>query len=264
MKQTILFISLMLFTLTVFSQNERKFIRQGNDIYEEAVKDTTRIDTAKFSKAETEYRKALNKKPGNEKWEFNLADALYKQMRFEEAEQKFAELDDKLESPEEKARALHNLGNSQLMQEKIDESIESYKEALRKNPNDIETKYNLAYAQNLKKKQEQQQQQQQQNQDQNKDQNKDQEQNQDQQNKDQNEDNKDQQNQDQQQQQQNQDQQNKDQQQQQQQQQQPNKISKQDAEQLLQALQNDERDIQEKVKKAKAVKAKKTNVEKEW
>ena len=262
MKQTFLFISLMLFTLTVFSQNERKFIRQGNDIYEEALKDTTRIDTAKFSRAETEYRKALNKKPGNEQWEFNLADALYKQMRFEEAEQKFAELDDKLESPEEKARALHNLGNSQLMQEKIDESIESYKEALRKNPNDIETKYNLAYAQNLKKKQEQQQQQQQ-NQDQNKDQNKDQEQNQDQQNKDQNQDNNDQQNQDQQQQQQNKDQQNKDQ-QQQQQQQQPNKISKQDAEQLLQALQNDERDIQEKVKKAKAVKAKKTNVEKEW
>jgi len=261
MKQTILFISLMLFTMTVFSQNERKFIRQGNDIYEEAVKDTTRIDTSKFSRAETEYRKALNKKPGNEQWEFNLADALYKQMRFEEAEQKFNELNDKLESPEEKARALHNRGNSQLMQEKIDESIESYKEALRKNPNDIETKYNLAYAQNLKKKQEQQQQQQQ-NQDQNKDQNKDQEQNQDQQNKDQNQDNKDQQEQDQQQQQQNQDQQNKD--QQQQQQQQPNKISKQDAEQLLQALQNDERDIQEKVKKAKAVKAKKTNVEKEW
>lgn len=262
MKKIILIISVMLITMNVFSQNERKFVRKGNDIYQNAVQDTTRIDTSKFSAAETEYRKALNKKPGNEKWEFNLADALYKQMRFEEAEQKFEELNEKLESPEEKARALHNLGNSQLMQQKIDESIESYKKALRKNPNDIETKYNLAYAQNLKKQQ-QQQEQQQQNQDQNKDQNQNQQKNQDQQNKDQNQDNKDQQKQDQQQQQQN--QQNQDQkQQQQQQQQQQNKISKQDAEQLLQALQNDERDIQEKVKKAKAVKAKKVKVEKEW
>jgi len=255
MKQTVLFILMMLFTLTVFSQNERKFIRKGNEIYEEAVKDTTRIDTSKFSLAETEYRKALNKKPGNEKWEFNLADALYKQMRFEEAEQKFAELHKKLETPEEKARALHNLGNSQLMQQKIDESIESYKNALRKNPDDIETKYNLAYAQMLKKKQQQQQKQQQQNQDQNKKQNKDQQQqNQDNQNQ--------QQNQDQQQNQQN--QQNRDQNQQQKQKQQQNKISRQDAEQLLQALQNDERDIQKKVKKEKAAKARQSNVEKEW
>ncbi|MFW5822889.1 MAG: tetratricopeptide repeat protein, partial [Tangfeifania sp.] len=176
MKRTIIVISLMVFTLTTFGQNERKFVRKGNSIYEEALKDTTRIDTSKFSLAETEYRKALNKKPGHIKWEFNLADALYKQMRFEEAEQKFDELDDKLESPEEKARALHNLGNSQLMQEKIDESIESYKEALRKNPNDLETKYNLAYAQNLKQQQQQQQQDQDQQQNQDKQQDQDQDQ----------------------------------------------------------------------------------------
>jgi tetratricopeptide (TPR) repeat protein len=64
------------------------------------------------------------------------------------------------------------------MQQQIDESIESYKEALRRNPNDLDTKYNLAYAQMLKKQQEQQQQQQQ-NQQQNQDQ-----QDQDQQNQD--------------------------------------------------------------------------------
>ena len=93
------------------------------------------------------------------------------------------------------------------MQQKFDESIESYKKALRLNPTDMDTKYNLAYAQLLKKKQEQQQQQQQQNQDQNKDQDKkqDKDQNKDQQNQDQNKDqqnknqdqNKDQQNKDQ-------------------------------------------------------------------
>jgi Ca-activated chloride channel homolog len=261
MKKFILFALMILFVLTAArAQNERKFIRSGNKYFMEAVKDTTRLDTATFSKAETEYRKALNKKPGNNKWDFNLADALYKQMRFDEAEQKFGNLSDELETPEEKARSLHNLGNSQLMQKKIDESIETYKEALRKNPDDLDTKYNLAYAQMLKQQQQQQQQQNQQNKDQQNDQN-DQNQDQQNQNKDQDQQNKNDQQDQQQQNQQNQ----QNQQDQQQQQQQPqNKISKQDAEQLLQALQNDERDIQEKVKKEKAARARKMRVEKEW
>ena len=253
MKRIILITVGLIFSVLVFGQNERKFVRSGNKLFMEAVKDTTKLDTVKFSNAETEYRKALNKKPSDLKWNYNLADALYKQMKFDEAAGKFNELGEKLENPVEKARAYHNLGNSELMQQKIDESIEAYKKALRENPSDMETKYNLAYAQMLKKQQEQQQQQQQ-NQDQNKDQNKDQ-QNQDQnkdQNKDQNQDKQDQ---------------NKDQQQnqdQQQQQQPQNKISKENAEQLLQALQNDEKEIQDKVNKEKAAKARKTRVEKEW
>lgn len=263
MKQFVLILLMVAFSAVVFGQNERKFVRNGNKLFMEAVKDTTRLDTTRFSNAETEYRKALNKKPADVKWNYNLADALYKQNRFEEAAGKFNEVEEKLETPEEKSRALHNLGNSQLMQEKLDESIESYKKALRNNPGDLDTKYNLAYAQMLKDKKEKQDQEQEKNQDQDKDQNKDkeQDQNQDQKN-DQNKDNQDQQDQ---QDQQNQNQQNKDQQQQEQQQQpQQNKISKENAEQLLQALQNDERDIQDKVKKAKAAKAKKTKVEKEW
>jgi len=253
MKRIYILSLLTIVSVALFGQNERKFVRNGNKLFMEAVRDTTKIDTVKFSNAETEYRKALNKKPTDPKWNYNLANSIYKQQRFDEAAGKFEELGEKLETPEEKARAYHNLGNSQLMQQKLDESIESYKKALRKNPSDLETKYNLAYAQMLKQQQQQQQQQNQnqnQNQDQNQDQNKDQ--NQDKQNKDQ------QQNQNQ-----NQNQQNKDEQQQQQQPQQ-NKISKQDAEQLLQALQNDERDIQDKVKKQKAAKAKRTRTEKEW
>ena len=258
-KRTILLSLFISLSVAVFGQNERKFVRSGNKLFMEAVKDTTKLDTVKFSNAETEYRKALNKKPTDLKWNYNLADALYKQNRFDEAAGKFEDLAEKLETPEEKARALHNLGNSELMQQKLDESIESYKKALRHNPSDIETKYNLAFAQNMKKQQEQQQQ----NQDQNKDQNKDQDKNEDQ-NKDQNKDNQDQDKDKQDQQdKQNQDQ-NKDQQNQDQQQQPQNKISKENAEQLLQALENDERDIQDKVKKAQAAQAKKTKVEKEW
>ena len=256
MKRLVLIIVGLTFSVLVFGQHERKFVRNGNKLFMEAVKDTSRLDTVKFSNAETEYRKALNKKPTDLKWNYNLADAMYKQMKFDEAASKFNELGEKLENPVEKARAYHNLGNSELMQQKIDESIESYKKALRENPSDMETKYNLAYAQMLKKQQEQQQQQQQ-NQDQNKDQDQDQ-QNQDQNQQNQNQDQNKDQNQDKQ-------DQNKDQQQQNQdQQQQQNKISKENAEQLLQALQNDEKEIQDKVNKEKAAKARKTRVEKEW
>ncbi len=272
MKRIYFILILSTISLSLFAQNERKHVRAGNKLFMEAVRDTTQIDSVKFANAETEYRKALTKRPDDLLWNYNLADAVYKQQRFEEAEGKFSELAEKMEHPMERAYANHNLGNTQLMQNKLDEAIESYKKALRENPSDLETKYNLAYAQMLKKQQEQQQQNQQnQNQDQNKDQNKDQ-QNQDQdqdqnQNNDQNQDkqdqNKDQQNKDQNQDQQNQKQdQNKDQQQQQQPQQ--NKISKQDAEQLLKALENDEKDIQDKVKKAQAVKAKRSRTEKEW
>jgi len=250
MKHILLLItSLIILTISAFGQNERKFVRSGNKLFMEAVRDTTKLDTVKFSNAETEYRKALNKKPTDLKWNYNLADALYKQNRFDEAAGKFEDLAEKLETPEEKARALHNLGNSELMQQKIDESIESYKKALRHNPSDLETKYNLAFAQNLKKQQEE-------NKDQDKDQDKNQNQSKD--NQDQDKDKQDQQDK------QNQDQ-NKDLQNQDQQQQQPqNKISKENAEQLLQALENDEREIQDKVKKAQAAQTKKTRVEKEW
>jgi tetratricopeptide (TPR) repeat protein len=256
MKRLILITVGLAFSVLVFGQNERKYIRNGNKLFMEAIKDTTKIDTVKFSNAETEYRKALNKKPTDLQWNYNLADALYKQQHFDDAANKFKDLGEEMKNPVEKARAYHNLGNSELMQQKIDESIESYKKALRENPSDLDTKYNLAYAQMLKKKQQQQQKQQNKNQDKNKDQNKDK--NKQDQNKDQDKNKQDQNKQDQ-----NKDQQKQNQDQQQQQQQQ-NKISKENAEQLLQALQNDEKDIQEKVKKEKAAQAKRTRVEKEW
>lgn len=249
MKTRLIYILFLItLTLAVNAQNERKYVRQGNKYYEAAAKDSTRLDTVQFNKAEIEYRKALEKKPDDTKWNFNLADALYKQNKFEESAEKFKDIAEKTSDKLEKSRALHNMGNSMLMGNKLDESIAAYKEALRNNPQDLETKYNLLYAMNLKKKQEQQKKKDQNkdqnkdNKDQQKDQNKDQQKNQDQ-NKDQNKD-----------------------QQKQNQQQQPsqNKISKQNAEQMLQALENNEKKTQEKVKKIQALKAQSKNVEKDW
>lgn len=241
-------IFLMALAITGNAQNERKFVRQGNKYYEAAIKDSTRLDTVQFNKAEIEYRKALEKKPDDTKWNFNLADALYKQNKFDESAEKFKDIADKTANKIEKGRALHNMGNALLLGNKLDESIAAYKQALRNNPNDLDTKYNLLYAMNMKKKKDQQKKNDQ-NKDKNKDQNKDQ-------NKDKNKDqNKDQQK--------NKDQQNKDQQNANQQPRQ-SKISKQNAEQMLQALENNEKKTQEKVKKIQALKAQSKNVEKDW
>jgi Ca-activated chloride channel family protein len=135
-----------------------------------------------------------------------------------------------------KSASLYNLGNSLLMSNKIKESIDAYEGSLKLNPENMEAKYNLAYAQDLLKQQQQQQQQQpkEQKDQNNKDQNKDQKDRQD--NKKQNENQQKQQD-------------------QQQQQQQQQTISKEDAERILNALANDEKDVQEKVKLAKASKA---------
>ncbi len=239
----------MVWAMVIQAQNERKFIRQGNKYFESAMKEKSKPDTAQFNKAEIEYRKALEKKPDNPKWDFNLGDALYKQNKFEESAGKFKGIADHTIDKTDKSRALHNMGNSLLMNNKLDESIAAYKEALRNNPKDLETKYNLLYAMNMKKKQDQKKKQdkdkdkdKKQDKDKNKDQNKDQKKDQDKNNK---------------------DQQNKDQQKQQQQQQQ-SKISKQNAEQMLQALENDEKKTQEKVKKIQAMKAQSKKVEKDW
>jgi len=233
--------TLALIAVNAFAQKERKYIRQGNKEFEQS----------DFENSEVSYRKAVDlEEEKTHEPSFNVGDALYKQEKYEDAIKQFESIADVEISKEEKAKIYHNLGNSLLQSNKFKESIEAYKKALRNNPNDLETKYNLAYAQ----KKLEQQQQQQQNQDQNKD-NQDQEKNQDQdqqQNQDQNKDqNKDQDQQD-----------NQEQNKEQQQQQQP-QISKEDAERILQALANDEKDTQKKVKEQQAAAAK-VKTEKEW
>ncbi|MCX6222185.1 MAG: tetratricopeptide repeat protein [Bacteroidia bacterium] len=258
MKKYYILIILLLPTFVALAQKERKFVREGNKWFETGLKDTAKLDTVSFGKAEVAYRRALELKPEDHQWQFNLADALYKQKKADESAKEFGDIAEKAALPIDKSMAFHNMGNSYLAQKKLDESIATYKKALRLTPNDPETKYNLAYAMKMKKEEEKKKQQ---NKDKDKDkdkkdQNKDQKKDQ---NKDQNKDQK----KDQDKQKQNKDQ-NKDQQKDQKQQPQQNKISKQNAEQMLQALENDEKQTQEKVKKAQALKAEKRNVEKNW
>lgn len=218
-------------------QKHKKYTRQGNRDYSEN----------NFEDSEMLYRRAVDADPSFNKAIFNLGDALYKQEKYEEALDNFSQLSGKEIDSDMLADSYYNMANTLLKSGKIEESIEAYKDALRKDPSNIQAKYNLAYAQDLLEQQEDQQQQKQD--DNQQDQDQQQENKQDQQG-----DNEDQEQQEGEQQQ-DQDQQQEQQEQEQEQQQGQQQMSREDAERLLQALAENEKEVQEKVKKEKAARA---------
>jgi len=233
-------IFLILFSVAIglstplYSQELRELINDGVDHYKDN----------KFSDAEVKFKKGLEKAPENFVPNFNLGDAYYKQGRYDEAIKSFQSALIGTENNNFKSRVYHNIGNSLLKSQKVKESIEAYKNALKLNPNDQDTKYNLSYALSLLNNQNNQQQQ-----------NKDQ-QNQDQKDKNQKDQNKDQNNQK---------DKNKPNQDQKAQQDnlkpEKNKISKEEAERILQALKNNEKDLQKKLRKKVGVPVK---TDKDW
>jgi tetratricopeptide (TPR) repeat protein len=231
---------LLIYATSVFAQKENKFIRSGNNEYEDQ----------KYKEAEVDYMKALEKNPESFKVQYNLGGALYKQENYKDASDLYNSLASKSPDRREQANAYYNLGNSLLKAQKYPESIDAYKKSLRINPSDEDAKYNMEFAKKMLKQQEQQKQ----NQDENKDQEKkdDEQQKQDEQQKE--EQQQDKQNQ--------QEQQKQDQQQNPQQQQQ--QISKQDAERMLEALKNEENKTMEKVNLQKIQVGKAKSSEKDW
>ena len=229
LQKSILLLAMLSVASVVFGQKtSRDYLRSGNKLYKDSL----------FVKAEVDYRKALDQDPKSTDALYNLGNALLMQQKAKEAMEQF-EVASRLETDKGKlAQIYHNMGVILQSSKQYPQCIEAYKQSLRNNPHDDETRYNLALAQKLLKDQQQDQQ----NQDQNQ-QKQDQKQDDQQQNKDQ------QQNQDQQQ-------------QQQQQQQNQDQMSKENAEQLLNAVMQDEKNVQDKVKKAIQVRGKK--LEKDW
>ena len=128
------------------AQSERKITRNGNSQY----------DSGNFVDAEVNYKKAIEKNSNLLEAQFNLGDALAKQERFDEALASFDLVSSTTDDPELKANALHNKGNVLLQQQDFEGALESYKDALRVNPKDHQTRYNYAYAkQQLAEQQEQ-------------------------------------------------------------------------------------------------------------
>lgn len=227
-----LMVGLLMVSATAFGQKTVcDYLRSGNKLY----KDST------FVKAEVDYRKALELDPKSTDAMYNLGNALLMQQKAKDAMEQF-EAASKVEKDKKKlSQIYHNMGVILQSSKQYPQCIEAYKKALRNNPADDETRYNLALAQKLLKDQQQ-----------NQDQNKQQEQKQDKKDDDKQQKNKEQQ-----------DQKKKNQQNQNQQQQQnQNQMSKQNAEQLLKAAMQDEKNVQDKVKKGVRIQGRK--LEKDW
>ena len=198
-----------------------------------------------YGQADISYRKGLLKDSTSIAARYNLANNLYRQGNYDEAaKQMDAVPQDSLKNDLFTANFFFNRGNIAIAQEDWQKAVESYITCLLLTPNDIEAKENYTYARYHLQNQNQ-------NQDQNQDGNNNQDQQDQNQDKDQNQQNQDQQDQ-------NQDKQN------QQQQPQPVEISPQQAQQILQAIQEKERETQDKVDKEKAAALKSRQKEKNW
>ena len=212
----------------------REYMRSGNKLYADSL----------YDKAEVEYRKALELDPNGSEALYNLGNALLRQNKAQDAMDQFTMAQERATDKSQLAQIHHNMGVICQASKDYAHAVELYKQALRENSTDHETRYNLAVAM----KQLQNQQQQQQNQEENKE-NEQQEQQQEQQE-----------------QQQEQQEQQQEQQEQQQEQQQPeeneNEMSKENAEQLLESAMQDEKDVQERVKKMMQIRGKK--LDKDW
>ncbi|GAB6395374.1 MAG: VWA domain-containing protein [Bacteroidales bacterium] len=232
-----LFSVLLLCAGVTFAQKaERKNVREGNKLY----------SNEKYTESEIAYRKSIEVNPRSIEGTYNLGNALYKQEKYPEAAEQYRLLagqaqkllSDNPANAARLAQTFHNLGNISMKNKEYAQSVEAYKQSLRLNPRDDETRYNLALAQKLLNDQQSQSQEQNQNKDQQKQDKKDEQQ---QPQQDDQKENKTQE------------------------ERQPNEQMSQDnAQQILDAFLQDEKDTQEKVKKAQAEQQKRRRTDKEW
>ncbi len=273
-----LFFAFVLISSLAWSQEDEKLksgaLRESKDLTWEGNKD---LSENKFVEAEVEYRKAIAKSDENVAAPYNLGNAYYTKETYSEAFGRFKEAGELASEKADKHKAYHNMGNVFMKRKEYEKAVEAYKQALRNGPNDEETRYNLALAKEMLKKEQQQNDQNKDNKDDqdqkdkkedqkegdNKEENKDQDQKDQGDKGDQKEDQKEEQKDgegDQKEEQQKQPEQGE---QQQEQQPRPNQLSKQQIQNLLEAMQNEEKKVQEKID-AQKVKGVKVKNEKDW
>lgn len=139
---------LLVSTVAALAQNDRTFIRQGNRQYR----------ARKWTAAEVQYRKAIARNANNPQAVYNLGCALMMQQKDSLAMQQFAKSADlQTTNKIRRAKSFHNMGVIMQNHQEFAKAIECYKMALRNNPQDNETRYNLALCQHQLKNQKNQQ-----------------------------------------------------------------------------------------------------------
>lgn len=197
--------------VNISAQKEARNVKEGNKQYV----------AQKFTEAQKFYEQGVADNSDSYSANFNLGNSLFRQKKYKEALEQYQKAATLTKEKKEIASAFHNVGNALMEEKNYEKSVEAYKNSLKANPKDDDTRYNLAVAQYLmKKQQEQQKQQQQQKQEQQQEQQK----------------------------------------QEQKQQQQP-KMQQEQIEQILKALEQDERDVQER---RKIQMGQRSKTDKEW
>ena len=156
MKLLVHFCSLFFLVSPMLSQTtkENNLIADGNDFHQDAA----------YAQSEASYRKALSINNNNIKAQHNLGNALYRSKDYKQANQHYFITQKNSGSKADKHLAFHNMGNGYMQQKDYGKAVEAYKNALRNNPTDDTTRYNYALAKELLEKEKQDDQQDQQNQ----------------------------------------------------------------------------------------------------
>lgn len=139
----IMTILLLIFSFINSNAQEKKLVRKGNKLYEQK----------RYKEAADVYQQALMKNPSYTPGLFNLGNSMYQQKQYDAA-RKVMEATAKAEKDKDgKGAASYNIGNTYMQEQKWEDAISAYKQALRNNPQDADAKYNLSYAQAMLKKQ---------------------------------------------------------------------------------------------------------------
>lgn len=151
-------IGLVLLTAFSFAQDKDKekeerlklntaknYVFEGNEL----------VEADNYISAEMEYRKAISKAPSVVAGSYNLGNTYYEKGNYDEALYRHSQAAENATSKTEKHKAFHNIGNILMKEELCQEAVEAYKNALRNDPTDDETRYNLAIAQECAAQQQQ-------------------------------------------------------------------------------------------------------------
>jgi len=132
---------LLLGSVVSFAQEKDKSLQDANDQYAQS----------KFTEAEANYRISNSKSPNNVAAPYNLGNAIYKQNQASEAKYAYGKALKSAKTRPEKHKAFHNLGNVFMKEKDYTQAVEAYKNALRNDPSDDETRYNYALAKKMLK-----------------------------------------------------------------------------------------------------------------
>lgn len=146
-KKNYILVIVALFSILGFSQElDKDQLKKEKKATNLVYKGNELVQEEDFVQAEMEYRKAISNAPKKAVGAYNLANTYYKKGNYDEALFRTQEAAKNAVSKDEKHRAYHNLGNILMKNENCKEAVEAFKNALRSNPNDEETRYNFALA----------------------------------------------------------------------------------------------------------------------